>query len=122
MLGRKHYMTKAGESSSLARVTIKEQRTALIFIIVSKITVHVLSRFRPVGLYDPMDCSPPGSSVHGILQVRILEWVAISSSRDLPSPWMEPTAPALQADSLLLSKINITKPPWGVFVEMPPSD
>ena len=32
-------------------------------------------------LCDPMDCSPPGSSVHGILQVRILEWVAISLSR-----------------------------------------
>ena len=30
---------------------------------------------------DPMDCSPPGSSVHGILQARILEWVAIFSSR-----------------------------------------
>ena len=30
---------------------------------------------------NPMDCSPPGSSVHGILQVRILEWVAISFSR-----------------------------------------
>ena len=30
---------------------------------------------------DPMDCSPPGSSVHGILQARILEWVAISFSR-----------------------------------------
>ena len=30
---------------------------------------------------DPMDCSPPGSSVHGILQVRILEWVAVSSFR-----------------------------------------
>ena len=29
---------------------------------------------------DPMDCSPPGSSVHGLLQTRILEWVAISSS------------------------------------------
>jgi len=29
-------------------------------------------------LCDPMDCSPPGSSVHGVLQVRILEWVAIS--------------------------------------------
>ena len=27
---------------------------------------------------DPMDCSPPGSSVHGILQARVLEWVAIS--------------------------------------------
>ena len=32
-------------------------------------------------LCDPMDCSPPGSSVHGILQARILEWVFMSSSR-----------------------------------------
>ena len=32
-------------------------------------------------LCDTMDCSPPGSSVHGIFQPRILEWVAISSSR-----------------------------------------
>ena len=32
-------------------------------------------------LYDPMDCSPPGSSVHGIFQARVLEWVAISFSR-----------------------------------------
>ena len=32
-------------------------------------------------LCDPMDCSLPGSSVHGILQARILEWVAMSSSR-----------------------------------------
>ena len=30
---------------------------------------------------DPMDCSPPGSSVHGIFQARILEWAAISFSR-----------------------------------------
>ena len=34
-----------------------------------------------LALCDPMDCSPPGSSVHGILQARILEWVAIPSSR-----------------------------------------
>ena len=32
-------------------------------------------------LCDPMDCSPPGSSVHGTLQARILEWVAVLSSR-----------------------------------------
>jgi len=32
-------------------------------------------------LCDPMDCSPPGSSVHGILQARTLEWVAILFSR-----------------------------------------
>ena len=33
-------------------------------------------------LCDPMDCSPPGSSVHGILQARVLEWIAISFSRE----------------------------------------
>ena len=37
-------------------------------------------------LCDPRDCSPPGSSVHGILQVRILEWTAISSSRGSSPP------------------------------------
>ena len=34
-------------------------------------------------LCDPVDCSPPGSSIHGILQARILEWVAISFSRGI---------------------------------------
>ena len=37
-------------------------------------------------LCNPMDCSPPGSSVHGILQARILEWVAISFSMGSSSP------------------------------------
>ena len=35
-------------------------------------------------LCDPMDCSPPGSSLHGILQARVLEWVAIAFSREPP--------------------------------------
>ena len=39
------------------------------------------------------DCSPPGSSVHGLLQARILQWVAIFSSRDLPNPWIKPASP-----------------------------
>ena len=39
-----------------------------------------------VQLCNPMDCSPPVSSVHGIFQVRILEWVAISSSRGSSQP------------------------------------
>ena len=37
-------------------------------------------------LCDPVDCSPPGSSVHGILQARILEWVTISFSRGSSRP------------------------------------
>ena len=39
-------------------------------------------------------------TVHGILQARILEWVAFPFSRDLPNPGIEPKSPALQADSL----------------------
>ena len=47
-----------------------------------------------------MDCSLPGSSVHGILQARILEWVAIPFSGDLSDPAIKPRSPTLQADSL----------------------
>ena len=46
----------------------------------------VLSHKSCPTLFDPMDCSPPGSSVHGIFQARILEWVAISFSRGFSSP------------------------------------
>ena len=52
-------------------------------------------------LCDLMDCSPPGFSVHRILQARILEWVGTSFSRDLLDPGIESESPALQADSLL---------------------
>ena len=43
-------------------------------------------------LCDPMDCSPPGSSVHGILQARVLEGVAMPSSGDLPDPGIKPAS------------------------------
>ena len=57
-----------------------------------------------VQLCDPMDCSPPGSSVHGISQARTLEWLPCPPPGDLPDPGIKPSAPALQADSLLLSQ------------------
>ena len=60
-------------------------------------------------LCDPLGCSSPGSSVHGILQARILEWLPCPSPGDLPDPGIEPTSPvspALQADSLLLSQLG----------------
>ena len=50
-----------------------------------------------------MSCSPPDSPVHGILQARILEWVAILFCRDHPGSGIEPVSPAspaLQEDSL----------------------
>ena len=43
-------------------------------------------------LCKPIDYSPPSSSVHGINQARILDWVAIPFSRDLPNPVIEPTS------------------------------
>ena len=51
-------------------------------------------------LCHPMDYTLPGSSVRGILWVRILKWVAISFSRGSSWPEIEPGSPALQADSL----------------------
>ena len=78
-------------------------------------------------LRDPMDCSPPDSSVCGILQERILEWIAISSSRgkeywrglpspppgDLPNPGIEPRSlmsPAL-ADRFFTTEPTRKLPP-----------
>ena len=51
-------------------------------------------------LCDPMDCSLPGSSVCGIFQARILEWLPFPLPGDLPDPGIEPGSPALQEDSL----------------------
>ena len=49
-------------------------------------------------LCNPMDYKPPGSSVHGILQARILEWVAISFSRGSSQPRMKFSSPALAGE------------------------
>ena len=52
-------------------------------------------------LHDHKDLCPPGSSVHGISQARILEWAAMSSSRGLPGPGVQPaslTSPALAGE------------------------
>ena len=46
------------------------------------------------------DSLQPHGTVHGILQARILEWVAFPSPEDLPNPGIEPRSPALQVDSL----------------------
>ena len=54
-----------------------------------------------VQLLQPLFCTWPDSSVHGISRARILEWVSISFSRELPDQKLESRSPALQADSLL---------------------
>ena len=56
-------------------------------------------------LCKPMDCSPPSSSAHGILQARVLEWVAKSSSGDLADPGIEPV-------SALAGRLFTTSATW----------
>ena len=67
-----------------------------IFLLILRATLKVLVAQSCPTLCDPMDCSPPGSSVHGILQARILEWVAIPFSRGSSWPrdqtWVSCTA------------------------------
>ena len=53
-------------------------------------------------LFDPMDGSPPGSSVSGMSQARKLKWIAISFFGDFPDPRVEPASAALRVDSLSL--------------------
>ena len=62
-------------------------------------------------LCDRKDGSPPGSSVHGILQARILEWVAISSS----NAWK------WKVKVKLLSRVRLLVTPWTAAYQAPPS-
>ena len=63
---------------------------------------------------DPMGCSLPGSSLHGIFQARILEQVAFPFPRDRPNPGIELASPALQADSLPLSHLESKRYPSAI--------
>ena len=69
-------------------------------------------------LCDPMDCSPPGSTVHGILQARILEWVAISFSRGSSRP-RDQTQVSHIAGSLFTDQV-FRKDTWSPLIKNPP--
>ena len=70
-------------------------------------SVHPKSLWLSLTLCDPVDCNPPGSSVHEFLQAKILEWVTMPSSRGFLDPEIEPTSPAL-ADRFFTTSTN-----WG---------
>ena len=61
----------------------------------SSLTARKMKSLSRVQLCDPMDCSLPGSSIHGIFQTRVLERVDISFSRGSPNPGIEPVSPTL---------------------------
>ena len=85
------YMT-TGKTIALTRWTFIEKVMSLLFNMLSRLVItftvslKVLDSQSCPTLCDPMVCSLPGSSVHGILQVRILEWVAMPSSRGSSQP------------------------------------
>ena len=88
-------------------------------------TPYALSAFQrlgyqccfPVAQLQPMDCSPPGSSVHGILQTRILEWVAISFSRDLPYLGIKPGSLVLADGFFTVWAIREAETTWFLKTE-----
>ena len=75
-------------------------------IVLDTISVCVLVSQSCLTLCDPMDCSPSGSSVHGILQAITLEWVAIPFSRGSSRPRDRTLVSTLQATSLPKCFIN----------------
>ena len=82
---------------TIARFIVPSLRTARN--IVHSIVVYNIKQSCLI-LSNPMAYSPADSSVHGILQARILEWVAVRFSRGSSSPGIKPGSPALQVDSL----------------------
>ena len=77
-----------------------------------KVIVKVFVAQSFLTLCDPMDCSPPGSSVHGILQARILEWVAILFSRgsSWQGDWIQSPALSVQFSSFAQSCLTLCDP------------
>ena len=75
-----------------------------------RVLLLLLSHFSRVRLCDPMDSSPPGSSVPGILQARTLEWVAISFSA-----WK------WKVKVKSLSRVRLFMTPWTAAHQAPPS-
>ena len=88
----------ASDSPRGGSETVKSRGLSQLKHLVEREKWKSLSR---VQLCDPMDCSPPGSSVHGILQARILEWVVMPSSRGSSQPRDWSQVSSLLEDSLL---------------------
>ena len=101
-------MQENGEEGSFR----SEQQIVLIqgpFILVGKVHVHTCSvaQLRPI-LCDPTDCSPPGSSVHGISKQEYWSGLPFPPPGDLPNPGIKPMSPASPA---LAGGFFTTEPP-----------
>ena len=76
------------------------------------LTVHILAAQSCLTLWGSMDCSPPGSSVRGILQATALEWVAMSFSADLPRIEPESVLPPALMGGFFTTSTTWETPFW----------
>ena len=83
--------------------TRSQTRTHLAYSINSRVPCHCLVTKSCQTLCNPVDCSPPSSSVHGISQARILGWVAILLQEIFPTQESNPCLLYWQVDSVPLS-------------------
>ena len=81
----KHLLLTWLQLQSAVTLESQEIKSVTVYVCVCVLVAHL-----GLTISDLTDCSLPGSSLHGILHARVLEWVAISSSRDLPYPGIEP--------------------------------
>ena len=101
------YMT-TGKTIALTRWTFAGKVMSLLLNMLSRLFMCEVAQ-SCLTLCDPMDCSLPGSSLHGILQARVLEWVAISFSMGSSQPRDQPGSPAVQADALTSEPPGMSK-------------
>ena len=77
--------------------------------------MHYVTQSCPT-LCDPMDCSPPGSSIHGILEAKYWSGLPCPPPGDLPNPGMEPRFPTLQVDLCCLSQYMYTHTHTHIYI------
>ena len=90
-------MVEVGDQVELYRPTVVTLRAVTVIVCMCVCVRSVATSC--LSLWDHMDCNLPGSSVHGISQARILEWVAISFSRDHPRSGIKSSLLHWQVDS-----------------------
>ena len=92
--------------------------TVKSFKVILSYKINMCAQVCPT-LCDPMDCNPPGFSVHGIISARILEWVAIPFSRVSHWPGIKSTSLVFPAwEGPILSYIGILKTEPELYLEL----
>ena len=94
-------------------VFMHQLRWLHIFFFAFNLLMLLVIKLHPT-LWDLKDCNLPGSSVHGVSQARILEWIVFLFPEDLPNPGVKTASPTWQANSLPL--IHLGSPNFDTVI------